>query len=73
MVAILAFVEAGQELVGLSHMSELIILLCICQAEEFIKEHNCNDEVISFFDSDPTGIKPGVKPPTGTKPQNPGY
>lgn len=47
---------------------------CIkAKIEEFIKEHNCNDEVISFFDSDPTGIKPGVKPPTGTKPQNPGY
>ena len=43
---------------------------CIkAKIEEFIKEHNCKNEVISFFDSDPTSLKPTTK----AKPANPGY
>ena len=50
---------------------EVAKIPCIkAKIEEFIKEHNCKNEVISFFDSDPINVK---SPTTKKITANPGY
>jgi hypothetical protein len=50
---------------------EVAKIPCIkAKIEEFIKEHNCKNEVISFFDSDPINVK---SPATKKITANPGY